>query len=48
MSNLRNLFKTSLFITLLAGIVGSLSACNSSPSDNGYSIPIEKERRGSH
>lgn len=48
MSNLTNIFKMSLMVALLAGIAGSLGACNNSPSHGGYDIPIEKERRGSH
>lgn len=48
MSNLTNIFKMSLMITLLAGLAGSLSACKTNPSNGGYDIPIEKERRGSH
>lgn len=48
MSNLTNIFKMSLMIALLAGLAGSLSACKTNPSNGGYDIPIEKERRGSH
>ncbi len=48
MSNLTNIFKTSLMIALLAGFAGILGGCNNSPSNGGYDIPIEKERRGSH
>ncbi len=48
MSHLTDLFKMSLLIVLFTGLAGSLGACNSSPSNGGYDIPIEKERRGSH
>jgi hypothetical protein len=48
MPYLTNLFRMSLMVALLTAIAGTLGACNSSPSNGGYDIPIEKERRGSH
>ncbi|MGH1406763.1 MAG: hypothetical protein ACRBBJ_09435 [Rhodomicrobiaceae bacterium] len=48
MPYLTNIFKMSLMLAVLAGIAGTLGACNNSPSHGGYDIPIEKERRGSH